>query len=114
MPEKTEGAWGSLRGHLADELNRQAYPVTQPAIVRHALRPDRHPALHRPAGDVERPDVRVPPRRLRLVRPEPCDQGVLPDADAHVAAQQEDQAAEHPPLLDALPPGEDAPDATRE
>src|SRR5262249_9676917 len=56
---------------------------------------DQHPALHRPAGDVELVDVRLLQRLIALVRAEPHDEGIPPDADEHVAVEQEADAAEH-------------------
>ena len=64
---------------LPHEFHRPLNPARQMAVVLDAFRLDQHPALHRPAGDVELPDVRLPQRRLPFVGAEPGDERVLPD-----------------------------------
>src|SRR5690348_10403782 len=87
------------------ELQRPVDPDGQLVVVHDAIRLNRHPIPHRPAGDVKRPDVRLPKRRLALIRAEAGDEPVLPDPGQGVAVEQEADAAEHLLLLDALLPG---------
>src|SRR5436190_10628366 len=58
-----ENPIGLIRLHLLrkcpHELQCPLDPAGQQAIPLDALRLDQHPALHRPAGDVERPNVRL-------------------------------------------------------
>src|SRR5262249_22668716 len=54
-----------------------------------------------PPGDVELADVRFLERLVAFLRAEADDERILPDADQHVAVQQEADAAEHLLLLDA-------------
>src|SRR5262245_31661567 len=113
-PRGVDSLRPSLCGQLADELHRPLDPAAQLAIIREPLRGDQHPALHCLAGDVKRFDVRFSPRLLTLLRPEAGDQGVLPDAHAHVAVEEEAEATEHLPLRDALPPGQGCANACRQ
>src|ERR1043166_5878218 len=69
----------SLRRQLPHEPHGPLNPALQLVVVLDALRLDHHPIPHRPAGDVERPDVRLPQRHFPLVRAEAGDQAVLPD-----------------------------------
>src|SRR5262249_2051834 len=93
------------------ELQRQADPAGQLAITLDPLRLDRHPIPHRPASDVEWPDVRLQQRRFPLVGAEAGDEPVLPDPGQYVAVDEEADAAEHLLLLDATPAGQGVTDA---
>ena len=62
---------------------------------------DDHPPLHRPAGEIHLPDVGPRQRRLRPVRAETHQQGVLEDADEQLPVQEEAKPAEHLLLTDA-------------
>ena len=73
-----------------------------------------HPALHRLAGDVERPDVRLVQRFFAIVGAEPGNERALPYADEYVAVQEEAAAAEHLLLFDALLAVQGVPDANGE
>jgi hypothetical protein len=64
-----------------------------------------------PARDLELADVGFLQRLVALLRVEPDEQRVLPDADEQVAVQQEADATEHPLLLDVLAPGQQVADA---
>src|SRR5262249_51559216 len=99
------------RRQRSHERFRPLNPVAQLVVTLDACRGDQHPALHRLAGDVELPDVRLLQRLSTLVRAEPDDQRILPDAHKHVAAQQEAGAAEQPLRPDVLAPGQPLPDA---
>src|SRR6478672_714508 len=100
-----------LSGQRPHELRRPPDPHIQLIVVLYAFRLDRHPISHRPAGDVERPDVRLPLRRLPLVGAEAGDEPVLPGPDQGVAVEEEADAPEHLLLLDTLRPGQGVPDA---
>src|SRR5262249_35356245 len=96
------------------ELHRPLDPRPQLVVVLDAFRLDRHPIPHRPAGDVEPPDVRLPQRRFPLVGAEAGDEPVLPDPGECVAMEEEADAAEHLLLLDILAPGQCVTDADGE
>jgi hypothetical protein len=55
--------------------------------------------------------VRLLQRLVAVLRAESDDQGILPDAHEHVAAEQEADPAEHLLLLGALLAGQGVPDA---
>src|SRR5262245_18637401 len=84
-----------LRRQLSDESHSSLDPATQLVVILDAFRLDQHPALHRPAGDVELLDVRFLQSLVALLRAQPHDEAVLPNADEHVAAGQEADAGEH-------------------
>src|SRR2546423_1291140 len=96
-----------LRGQGRAEARRPLDPALQLSGVVGGIRPDQPPALYGPAGDVERPDVRLAERRIAPLRAEADDQRVFPDADEHVPAQQEADPAEHRLLVDAPGAGQD-------
>src|SRR5262249_35868293 len=98
-------------GQCLHELRRPLDPAAQLVAALDALRLDQPPALHRSAGDVELVDVRLLQRLIALVRAEPHDEGIPPDADEHVAVDQAADAADHLLLLDALLAGQGVPDA---
>src|SRR6516164_4944009 len=98
-------------GQCLHELRCPLDPVAQLVVALDAFPLDQHPALHRPAGDVELLDVRFLERLLALLWAEPDDERVLPDADEQVAVEQEADPAEHLLLLDALEPGQSLTDA---
>jgi hypothetical protein len=100
-----------LRRQLPHELHGTLNPAPQPVVTADALLGDHHPALHRPARDVELLDVRFEQGLVASFRAEADDQGILPDADDHVAVKQESDAAEQLLLLDALLPGQSSTDA---
>src|SRR5438128_1050287 len=81
-----------LGRQLRDELHRALNPGLQQVVVRDARRADQHPALHRPARDVELADVGFSQRRLGLLRRESHDQGLLPHAHTHIAVEQKADA----------------------
>jgi hypothetical protein len=60
---------------------------------------------------LEAADVGCLQRLVALLRAEPGDQRVLPDADEQVAVQQKADAPEQLLLFDVLAPGESLPDA---
>src|SRR5262245_15232237 len=95
-----------LRRQRPDELHRPLDPVGQLVVVLNPFRGDHHPTVHCPARDVELPDVRFEQGLVAAFRAEADDQGILPDADDHVAVKQESDAAEQFLLLDALFPGQ--------
>src|SRR5262249_37615129 len=98
-------------GQRPDELRRPLDPAAQLVVTLDAFRLDQHPALHRPAGDVELLDVRPLQRIIAIVRAEPDDEAVFPDADQQVAVEQEADPAEHLLLFDALLAGQGVADA---
>src|SRR5262249_6256047 len=51
-----------FHGQRPHELGGSLDPAGQLIVLFDALRPDHDPALHRPAGDVELPDMRLPQR----------------------------------------------------
>src|SRR5262245_47402048 len=101
----------SLCWQLSHELHRSLNPALQLVVVLDALRLDHHPIPHRPAGDVERSDVRLPQRHFPLVRANADDQAVLPDPRQGIAVEEEAHAAEHLLLLDVLLAGQSLADA---
>src|SRR3954471_13003544 len=79
----------SLLRERPHESYRPLDPRLQLVVVLDALRLDRHPIPHRPAGDVELPDVWLQQRRLPLVGAEAGDEPVLPDPGQGVAVEHE-------------------------
>src|SRR5262249_51796339 len=104
----------SLCWQLRNKLYCPLHPATQFVVALDAFRGDQHPALHRPARDVELLDVRFEQGLVASFRAEADDQRVLPDADDHVAIKQESDAAEQLLFLDALFPGQSSADALGE
>src|SRR5215813_10288228 len=101
-----------LRRQLADKLHRPLHPALQLVVALDTFQADHDPALHRaPARDLELADVGLLQRLVALLRAEPDEQRVLPDADEQVPVEQEADPAEHPLLLDVLAPGQQMPDA---
>src|SRR6516164_6697047 len=98
-------------GQCLHELRCPLDPTAQLLVALDTFRPDQHPALHGPTSDVELRDMRLQQGQVALVGAEPGDERILPDADEHVAAEQEPDAAKHLLLLDALAPGQVWPDA---
>src|SRR5947208_2522315 len=82
-----------LRRQCLHELQRQVDPAGQLVVALDPLRLDRRPIPHRPAGDVERPDVRLSQRCFPLVGAEAGDEPVLADSDECVAVDEEAAAA---------------------
>ena len=78
-----------------NELDRLPDPRFQVGVAVDALGLDDHPALHRPAGDVEHSDMGLLQRCFGLFGPDACDQRVLEDADEQLAVKQKTQPAEH-------------------
>src|SRR6516162_4471950 len=68
-------------GQCLHELRRPLDPAAQLVAALDTFPFDQHPAFHRPAGDVELVDVRLLQRLIALVRAEPDDERILPDAD---------------------------------
>src|SRR5439155_20623592 len=100
------GSFGSrsftLRRQLPDELHRPLNPALQLVVAGDTIRLDQHPALHRPAGDVELLDVRLRYRLLSLLRAAPDAEGVLPDPHQQDDVEQEADPAEQPFLLESF------------
>src|SRR5262249_49612188 len=96
---------------LANKLHCSADPVLQLLSALNSPRLDQHPAFHRPSGDVEFLDKWLLQRIVVVVGVEPDDQEVLPDANEHVAIEQEADAAKHLLLGDALLAGQYLTDA---
>src|SRR6266498_751333 len=84
-----------LRWEAAGVGDATVDPAAQVGVLRAAGGVDDEPALHRPAGHVERPGALFGQQPLVLVRVGPHDQPVLANADGHVAVQQHRQPAEH-------------------
>src|SRR6266536_34129 len=84
-----------LRWEAAGVGDAAVDPAAQVGVLRAAGGVDDEPALHRPAGHVERPGALFGQQPLVLVRVGPHDQPVLANADGHVAVQQHRQPAEH-------------------
>src|SRR5262249_52901961 len=66
---------------------------------------------HGPTSDVELLDMRLQQGQVALAGAEPGDERILPDADEHVAVEQEADAAEHLLLLDPFSAGQSFADA---
>src|SRR5262249_8173884 len=98
-------------GQCLHKLRRPLNPAAQLIVALDASRADQHPALHRFAGEVERPDVRLQQRIIALIGIEPDDERILPDADKQVAVEQEADAPKHLLLSDVLAPGQSLTDA---
>src|SRR6516164_8680254 len=104
--ERRRPVW-LLRRQLPDELHRPLDPALQLLVVLDTFQADHDPPLHRaPPPDFELADLGFLQRLVALLRAEPDEQRVLPDADEHVAVQQKADPAKHLLLLDALLPGQ--------
>ena len=95
------GCGDDLSIQRRNELDRLPDPRFQVGVAVDALGLDDHPALHRPAGDVEHSDMGLLQRCFGLFGSDACDQRVLEDADEQLAVEQETQPAEHLLLGDA-------------
>src|ERR1043166_6039145 len=89
------------------ELHGPLYPDLQLLVVLDALRLDSHPFPHWPAGDVERPNVRLTQRRFPLVGANTGDEPVLPNPNQRISVDEKADAAEHLFLFDVLLAGQD-------
>src|SRR5262245_12521066 len=96
-------------GQCLHELRCPLDPAAQLLVALDTFRPDQHPALHGPTSDVELLDMRLQQGQVALVGAEPGDERILPDADEHVAVEQEADAAEHLLLLDPFSAGQGVP-----
>src|SRR6516164_836186 len=76
-------------GQCLHELRCPLDPAAQLVAALDAFPLDHYPTLHRPARDVELLDVRFEQGLVAFFRAEADNQGVLPDADDHVAIKQE-------------------------
>src|SRR5262249_7867964 len=83
-------------GQCLHELRRPLDPAAHLLVALDTFQPDRHPSLHGPTSDVELLDMRLQQGQVVLVGAEPGDERILPDADEHVAVEQEADAAERP------------------
>src|SRR6266545_3466129 len=94
-----------LRWEAAGVGDAAVDPAAQVGVLRAAGGVDDEPALHRPAGHVERPGALFGQQPLVLVRVGPHDQPVLANADGHVAVQQHRQPAvvRHGTILAQMP-----------
>src|SRR6266516_3998172 len=96
-------AGGGVRGRCSSLLGWEAAgigdaavdPAAQVGVFRAAGGLDDDPALHRPAGQVERPGALLGQQSLLLIRVGPDDHAVVAHADGHIAVQQHRQPAEH-------------------
>ena len=84
-----------LRGEGGDVGAGAGDPAFEVALRLRGVGLDGEPAGHRAAGDVEGVDARLPERGVRLLARDADEQAILVDADEHVAAPHERDAAEH-------------------